>query len=157
MRKALDRLERILDGITAAMIVMLTLLVSWQVFSRYVLNSSQFWAEETAVISLIWIGMLGAAGSIWSESHIGLTFFVDRLPQAVRVWVKALNDFLIAAFSAFLCYHGWLLVQRTMGGTWSSVPIPIGYSYLIVPISAVFFTLFAVARGTMRLAEHYSR
>ena len=55
----LDRLERLITAATAVIMIVLSALICWQVFSRYVLNSSTFWIEEISVISLMWIGLLG--------------------------------------------------------------------------------------------------
>jgi TRAP-type C4-dicarboxylate transport system permease small subunit len=59
----LDRLERFITAVTAAIMVILSVLICYQVFSRYVLNSSPFWIEEISVVSLMWIGLLGPPGA----------------------------------------------------------------------------------------------
>ena len=118
--RRLDRIERLITAITAVVMIILSVLICWQVFSRYVLNASPFWIEEISVISLMWIGLLGAAGCVWTESHMSLELVVRRFPDAVRVWLKAFTDMAIAGFALFLCDRGIFLVQRTMSGTLSS-------------------------------------
>jgi len=152
VRDTFHRLETVTDSITAVLVGMLTLFVSWQVFARYVLHSSQFWAEEFSVVTMIWIGLLGAAGALWTDSHIGLTAVVDRLPSSLSRLFRVGSDLVIAGFSVFLFFHGIQLVGKTMSGTLSSMPIPIGYSYLIVPISAALMVLFSLARAVRRFA-----
>jgi TRAP-type C4-dicarboxylate transport system permease small subunit len=136
--------------------IILSVLICWQVFSRYVLNSSPFWIEEISVISLMWIGLLGAAACVWTESHMSLELVVSRLPETVRIWLRALTDMAIAGFALFLCDRGIFLVQRTMSGTLSSLPLAVGYTYLVIPIAGGMMVLFALVRAISGVTRHYA-
>jgi len=152
----LDRAERLITAATAVIMIILSALICWQVFSRYVLNSSPFWIEEISVISLMWIGLLGAAGCVWTESHMSLELVVTKLPETVRIWLRALTDMAIAGFALFLCDRGFFLVQRTMSGTLSSLPLAVGYTYLILPIAGGLMVLFALVRAISGVSRHYA-
>jgi len=152
----LDRAERLITAVTAAILIVLSALICWQVFSRYVLNSSPFWIEELSVIALMWIGLLGAAGCVWTESHMSLELVVSRLPDTPRVWLKALTDLAIAGFALFLCDRGVFLVQKTMGGTLSSLPLAVGYTYLILPVAGGLIVVFSIVRAIQGVARHHA-
>lgn len=152
----LDRTERLITAATAVIMIILSALICWQVFSRYVLNSSPFWIEEISVISLMWIGLLGAAGCVWTESHMSLELVVSRLPETVRIWLRALTDMAIAGFALFLCDRGFFLVQRMMSGTLSSLPLAVGYTYLVLPIAGGLMVLFALVRAISGVSRHYA-
>jgi TRAP-type C4-dicarboxylate transport system permease small subunit len=151
----LDRLERFITAVTAAVMILLSVLICWQVFSRYVLNSSPFWIEEISVVSMMWIGLLGAAGCVWTESHMSLELVVSRLPEKIRVWLRSAVDIVVGLFSCFLFERGIFLVQRTMSGTLATLSIPLGYTYLVLPIAGGLMTIFAFSRAVHRLARHY--
>lgn len=144
--KVFNKTEAIITRITAVMVILLTIFVSIQVFTRYVLNKGQFWAEEVSVITMMWIGFLGASGGVWTNSHIGLRLFIERLPDILRKIVEIVNHIIIAGFSLLLFYYGTVLVKRTMSGTLSATKIPIGYSYLIIPIATAFMTIFSLLK-----------
>jgi TRAP-type C4-dicarboxylate transport system permease small subunit len=152
----LDRLERFITAATAVIMIILSVLICWQVFSRYVLNSSPFWIEELSVISLMWIGLLGAAACVWTESHMSLELVVSRLPETVRIWLRAATDIAIGGFALFLCERGIFLVQRTMSGTLSSLPLAVGYTYLILPIAGGLMLLFAGVRAVTGVTRFYA-
>ena len=154
--RRMDRIERLITAMTAVVMIILSVLICWQVFSRYVLNASPFWIEEISVISLMWIGLLGAAGCVWTESHMSLELVVRRFPDAVRVWLKALTDMAIAGFALFLCDRGIFLVQRTMSGTLSTLPVPVGYTYLILPIAGALMVMFAAIRAVTGVTRYYA-
>ena len=64
----LNRLERAITAVTAVILGLLALLVGWQVVARYVFHSGQFWAEELALVAMMWAALLGAAGCVWTDS-----------------------------------------------------------------------------------------
>ena len=152
----LDRVERMITATTAVIMIILSVLICWQVFSRYILNSSPFWIEEISVISLMWIGLLGAAACIWTESHMSLELVVSRLPETFRVWLRAATDIMIGVFALFLLERGIFLVQRTMGGILSSLPLAVGYTYLVLPIAGGLMVVFALFRAINGVVRHYA-
>jgi TRAP-type transport system small permease protein len=152
----LDRLERLITAATAVIMIILSVLICWQVFARYVLNSSPFWIEEISVIALMWIGLLGAAACVWTESHMSLELVVSRLPETLRIWLRAATDMAIAGFALFLCDRGIFLVQKTMGGTLSSLPLAVGYTYLVLPIAGGLMVVFAAIRAVSGVARYHA-
>jgi TRAP-type C4-dicarboxylate transport system permease small subunit len=152
----LDRLERLITVTTAVIMIVLSALICWQVFSRYVLNSSPFWIEEISVISLMWIGLLGAAACVWTESHMSLELVVSRLPETLRVWLRVATDIAIGAFAFVLCERGIFLVQRTMSGTLSSLPVAVGITYLVLPIAGGLMVIFAATRAVTGVTRFYA-
>ena len=155
LRRVLDLLEKVVTGATAVMVAALAVFVGWQVFARHILNTGQFWAEELSIIAMIWIGILGASGALWTDSHIGLNVLADRLPPTAKVIARSLSDFLIAGFAVYFLLQGLQLVTR-ISGTWSALRISIGKTYLVVPISAALIILFSTSKGIVRLVDHFT-
>ena len=104
----------------------------------------------------MWIGLLGAAGCVWTESHMSLELVVSRLPETLRIWLKAATDIMVGVFSCFLCERGIFLVQRTMSGTLSTLPIAVGYTYLVLPIAGGLTVIFAAYQGHHRGNPFYA-
>jgi len=156
VKNILNGLERLITVVTAVIMIILSALICWQVFARYVLNSSVFWIEEIAVISLMWIGLLGAAACVWTESHMRLELVVSRLPETLRAWLRVATDMAIGVFAFFLCERGIFLVKRTMSGTISSLPLPVGYTYLVLPIAGGLMVIFAGIRAVSGITRFYA-
>jgi TRAP-type C4-dicarboxylate transport system permease small subunit len=154
IERLIERLERGLIVVVAVLMSVLALLVCWQVFSRYVLHASPFWVEELVVTVMMWIGLLGAAALVWRGSHMSLELLARRLSEAARPWAEAATDVVIAAFAAFLTVQGWVLTSATMSSAMATIPIPVGVSYLVLPVSGVLMILFALARATRTLTLH---
>ena len=88
----LQVVERILSMVTAVILGLLALLVGWQVVARYVFSTGIFWAEELSLLAMMWGTLLGAAGCIWTDSHVRLNIIIDRVPASVRVWMLTAMD-----------------------------------------------------------------
>ena len=151
----LDRLERLITAITAVILGLLALLVGWQVMARYVFHSGQFWAEELALVAMMWAALLGAAGCIWTDSHVRLRIVITVLPATARLWILTIVDGIILWFALLTIREGIYLVERTMGGKMSALGIPIGTTYYILPGAAALMAIFALVRGVRRMASHY--
>ena len=149
----LDRIDRVITGVAGGLLGLLTVLVTVQVVGRYALQTGLFWADELTGVAMMWAAMLGAAGCVWTDSHIRLTMVVERLPPSVRTWILTLMDGVILWFAAVLLGEGAHLVQSTMGGTMSSLDIPIGMTYVILPVTALFMIVFSLIAALNRVAR----
>jgi TRAP-type C4-dicarboxylate transport system permease small subunit len=87
---------------------------------------------------------------------MSLELVVSRLPDTVRIWLRAATDVVIGVFALFLCERGIFLVQRTMSGTLSSLPLAVGYTYLVLPIAGGLMVLFAGVRAVTGVTRFYA-
>jgi TRAP-type C4-dicarboxylate transport system permease small subunit len=154
MIRFLDRLERVVTAIAAGILGLLTCVVGWQVFARYVLRSGQFWAEEFCLVAMMWAALLGAAACLWTDSHVRVTIILSLLPPKLRMWILALMDGIVLWFAFIFFKEGLFLIERTMGGQMSALSIPIGTTYYVLPLSAFLMFLFTLVRAVKRIASH---
>jgi len=64
--------------------VLISAVIPWAVFTRYVLNSAASWPEPTAVLLTIVLTFIGAAAGYRFHVHMNVSFFVDKLPPALK-------------------------------------------------------------------------
>jgi TRAP-type C4-dicarboxylate transport system permease small subunit len=81
-------------------IVALICAVTWQVFGRYVLNSTPTWAESLALLVVLYVTMLGTAVGVRDAGHIGLESFLVLAPEGLRLKMEYLIQALILVPSA---------------------------------------------------------
>ena len=72
----------VIVGIAA--LVLISAVIPWAVFTRYVLNSAASWPEPTAVLLTIVLTFIGAAAGYRFHVHMNVSFFVDKLPAAAE-------------------------------------------------------------------------
>ncbi|TXT50323.1 MAG: tripartite ATP-independent periplasmic transporter DctQ component [Spirochaetes bacterium] len=157
MRNAIMRIvgraERVLTAIAAIVMAALSVVVCWQVFARYVLQKSPIWVEEFSVTAIMWIGLLGAASAVWTGDHMRLELVTKKLPEAWGVAVEVAIDLAICAFALFLFRHGLVLTQAMWSSRMSTIKLPLGITYLVLPIAAVFMIGFAALRASGKILD----
>jgi TRAP-type C4-dicarboxylate transport system permease small subunit len=149
----LDRLEQIITAITGFILGSLAVLVGWQVVARYIFSSGQFWAEQLALVSMMWVALLGAAGCVWTDSHVRLNIVLTSLPTTARLIVLTILDGIVLWFSFVVVKEGISLAERTMGGEMSALGIPIGTTYIVLPTAAVLMIIFTLVRAIGRFVK----
>lgn len=154
-RKLRRGLDLLLEGVVAIVMGVLVIDVTWQVFTRYVLNNASSWTEELATYLMIWVGLLGASVALRRGAHLGIDYFVSHLSPRARASTEVFVFLAIAAFSvAVLIVGGANLVNETLarGQASPAVGVPMGYVYLALPISGFFLTLYSMEFLIERLA-----
>jgi len=154
MIRFLDRLERVVTAVTAGILGLLSCVVGWEVFARYVLQSGQFWAEEFCLVAMMWAALLGAAACLWTDSHVRVTIVLSLFPAKLRTWILTLTDAIVLWFAFVIFKESLFLIQRTMGGEMSALRIPIGTTYYVLPLSAFLMFLFTGVRAVKRFTSH---
>jgi TRAP-type C4-dicarboxylate transport system permease small subunit len=104
------------------------------------------WTEELAIYLLIWVSLLGSSVAFAAKAHLGVDYLTSKLDEQAARLMEVLVNLLVAAFaSAAFIWGGWVLVSETLAsGQMSPVMnIPVGYVYLVLPISGIFILIFA--------------
>src|SRR5436190_21949586 len=92
--------------IAGASIVVMTLIIPWGVFTRYVLGTGSEWPEPLAVLLMILFTFFGAAACYRANTHIAVALFKDLLPKTPRAALAVGVDLLMALLSVFMVIWG---------------------------------------------------
>lgn len=129
--------------------------VLWQVFTRYILGAPSTFTQELASYLLIWIGLLGASYAVGRRAHLAL----DLLPQRLSGRRKRLLDLVIMACVVIFAFSAMIVgglrlvyIQLKLGQTSPTLGIPLGYVYLVLPLSGLFICFYAAAHAARRRA-----
>lgn len=146
-------LDRILGGVLAALMGVLVVDVVWQVLTRFVLRDPSSFTDELARFLLIWVGLLGAAYASGQRLHLAIDLVSGRLTPRRRQLLGVLIEAVVLVFAvSVLVVGGARLVGLTLllGQTSAALGMPLGYVYLVLPISGVLMTFYAA----FFIAEH---
>ncbi|MEZ9266124.1 TRAP transporter small permease, partial [Vibrio splendidus] len=66
-------LDRLILFVSSFALMLLVVTVTWQVFSRYVLNDPSNWTDELARYAMVWLGLLGASYLFGIKGHLAIT------------------------------------------------------------------------------------
>ena len=120
--------------------------VLWQVFTRYVLADPSQYADELSRYLLIWVGMLGASYAAGKRMHLAIDLLPNKLTGKAHHALGLVIDLLVFLFAFFvMVYGGFRLVALTLmlEQTSAALRIPLGYVYLVLPLSGVLIMFYA--------------
>lgn len=135
-------IHRMLFWFTAVMLIAMAVLVIYQVFTRYVLDSPASFTEELVRYTLMWTAFAGGAYAFVDRKHMSLVFFRDRVPTAPRRGLMIAIDVLILLFALIVLLIGGLQLSLFSWDARSSLlGIPRGIVYLGAPLAGLFITI----------------
>jgi len=146
-RRAMDALYFVCVVIAGVALVLISAVIPWAVFTRYVLNSAASWPEPMAVLLTIVLTFFGAAGCYRRGLHMNIGFFVGMLPEQPRRVIGLVVEALMAVMALFMVNWGIKLVDATWHNTIADFPfLSVGVTYLPIPVGGVCLLLFIIER-----------
>lgn len=143
----LAAINRFLDKVESIAMVSLMLVATVvaiiQVIARYVFNNSLFWSEETVLYSLIMMSFLTCSMGVRYAAHICVEVLPLMVGPFLQKVLQILANILGLMFALVLVYYGTRLAINTLNMNQLSpaMRIPVGYIYMVIPISGVFMFL----------------
>ncbi len=156
--KLMDVLYSICVLIASIALAIMSVIIAWGVFTRYVLGSGSFWPEPISIFLAIQLTFYGAAACYRAGTHIRLRMFTDLLPPVLQPWQNNLVHLLMAGICLFMVIWGGSLVQTTYFQTYPEFQyIRVGVSYSAIPIGGLITLLFVIEKAfnisTSRVAK----
>jgi TRAP-type C4-dicarboxylate transport system permease small subunit len=149
-RKLMDALYLACVLIAGSALVLISAVIPWAVFTRYVLNSAASWPEPTAILLMIVLTFIGAAACYRRRLHMNVSFFVLMLPATLRIAAEYLAELLVAAMAVFMVIYGGKLVEVTWDNTIPDFPsLSVGVTYLPIPVGGALLLLFVIERAIL--------
>jgi tripartite ATP-independent transporter DctM subunit len=126
---------RLLEVTAGLLIGAMTVLVTIQVFARYVLNDTPPWSEELCRYLFVWASFLGACLAMGRAAHLGVDSLVVRLPAPLRETLRHAVTVLVALFAGMLVWQGAALVPAMATQRSPSMGISLMYVFAAIPVA----------------------
>jgi TRAP-type C4-dicarboxylate transport system permease small subunit len=144
----LDRvIGPVVDWAVGGLVAALVILVGSGVLARYVFNYSLAWSDELAGLGFVWLTLLGAVAASRRRSHMVIGFlpkrFGDGGQRAIGFYVTAA----ILVFLGFMIGEGIVLTVATMDDRSAVLRMPVGVSYLSLPVAGLFMLAYTLREG----------
>jgi TRAP-type C4-dicarboxylate transport system permease small subunit len=137
---------RLLIGLAATGLVLMTVIIGWQVIGRYILSASPSWTEQAAQVLMIWFAFLAAAAGVREGFHIRIVALEEAASPRVRRMMQIVGALVVAGCGLAMLVLGGELVARTWSHTIPSLGISRGLAYLGLPISGGLILVFALEK-----------
>ncbi len=133
-----DRIFAALTWAAIAMLVVMTLLIFMDVFCRYILGFSIFWADEASLILMIWFTFIALAIGVRKKIHIAIDFILSFLPDKVQTKIVArVVDVFTFIFGVIFVYFGIELCKIGTYSTLAATNLPSYTEYVFIPVSGL--------------------
>jgi TRAP-type C4-dicarboxylate transport system permease small subunit len=130
--------------LSVAGLLVIVAVVFYQVFGRYVLNSSPTWTENFALVLVLYVTLIGAAVGVRDAGHIGMESLLVLVPATLRNRIELLIHALVIVFGAAMIYNGLLLGQSVLSYKIPNLALPEAVRYAPLVISGVLVILFSI-------------
>jgi TRAP-type C4-dicarboxylate transport system permease small subunit len=145
--RAMDAVHNACLFVAGSCLVIITLIVPYGVFTRYVLNSAASWPEPLAVLLMIVLSFLSAVVCYREHLHIGVGVLPGLLAQPWKSLLGWLLEICMLATNLFMVVWGIKLVEATWYQSIAEFPIvTAGMTYLPIPIGGALTVLFVIER-----------
>ena len=129
-----------------AMLVM-TVIIPYGVFMRYVVNSPASWPEPAGILLMVLFSFIGGAAAYRAKAHIAVATLLNLLNDTNRVRMERIADVGMGIIAWFMIRWGVLLVQATWQNTIAEFPaLSVGVTYLPIPVAGAITLLFCIER-----------
>ena len=132
-------------------LLIMTAIIAMQVFARYVLNDSPAWAEQAALLLMIWYVFIAAAAGVREGFHIRIAIFADSLPDKIRHPVLMFAHIVVICFGIAMAVFGVELARETWQHVIPTLSLSRGWAYVPIALSGVLITGFAIEQFVAEL------
>lgn len=142
---AVDRLSTFVGRLFAWAIVLLTLLVSWEVFSRYVLNEPHAWALDAQIQLYGVLFMMAGAYTLAHQAHVRGDVIYGGFSQRAQAAID-LTLYLVFFMPSVvaLTWAGWAYANESLAireSTFSPDPLPLYPFKFVIPAAGLLLLI----------------
>jgi len=146
-RQAMEWLYIACIGLAGVVMLVMTIIIPYGVFMRYVVNSPASWPEPAGILMMVWFSFIGGAAAYRAKAHIAVSTLLNMLNDTNRVRMERVADIGMGIIGLFMIKWGVLLVQATWQNTIAEFPeLSVGLTYVPIPASGVVMLLFVIER-----------
>jgi TRAP-type mannitol/chloroaromatic compound transport system permease small subunit len=142
---SVDRASTWLGQAFAWLIVLLTCMITWEVFSRYVMNTPHDWSLDAQVMMYGTLFMMAGAYTLSKNGHVRgdvlYSFFMPRTQAWVDLILYVL--FFLPGIVA-LTWAGWTFASESAAireSTFSATPLPLYPFKFMIPLAGAMLLL----------------
>ncbi len=135
--RALAAVDVLSSWIVMVAMAVLTVVVTLQVFFRYVLNESLDWGWDVPRLCFIVAVLLAIPLALARNLHVGVELVVEHLPRGPRRLVYRVNAALMAALLLLVAYYAVVLGRATWDQRLPGLDVSVGYFYVALFVAAV--------------------
>lgn len=137
MRVIMRWIVRLATGIACAGVMMLTIIVCYEVFTRYVLGRPTIWVGEISSYMVIWVGLFSVVVALAEEKHIRVDLIFAHFSPKVQAGLNIFTALLMLALAGIILWNGWIYFWEAYSRGWEHygmLYLPMSYTRIAIPL-----------------------
>ncbi|WP_313894001.1 TRAP transporter small permease [Psychrobacillus sp.] len=141
----IDRLNKVMGYLLTLLLAVMTAIIFWQVFSRFVVGSSLSWSEELSRFLMIFMILIGSSIALRNNELIAIEILLEKVENLSKKVVVITIHIISIVFFIILIKYGYSMAQSFSNQTAPGLGISMKYIYLALPLGGVLLLLNSLA------------
>jgi TRAP-type C4-dicarboxylate transport system permease small subunit len=139
--KLIDKLHKFEEGFIMVCFAVMGIVLTLQIFMRYVLNMPLIWSEEVARYLFVWATFIGAGYGVRCKIHISVEIFYSRMPRKIKLAITLATHTICILVFAYLIPYGIETVKTQWYIGSSAMEMPMSFVFAAVPLGCFIVCL----------------
>lgn len=145
MKQIRSIMDKTIETFSIFIFTVMVLLVTFQVFVRYVLNNPSAFSETLTRYMFVWLVLVTSTYAFGKREHMCITFIKAKLSAKGQLKTDILIELLTLFFAgAIMVYGGVRISVMQMVQLDSVLHIPTGIIYSIIPVSGMGIGFYSI-------------
>ncbi|WP_052256810.1 TRAP transporter small permease [Salinicoccus sp. YB14-2] len=142
-----DLVNKILGYVLSLILLTMTILIAWQVITRFVLGNPSSFSEELSRFLMIYLIMIGSAVATRTGGMISVDVLLEAFESTkLRPILIIGAQILSMIFYLILTVYGFQFAENSFNQIAPGTQISMGWIYLSIPIGAIFLIMNSIGR-----------
>lgn len=139
-------LQRIEEAIVAVSLGGAALIIVLSVVMRYVFHNALSWAEEGAIVLLVFSSFVGASLALRHRDHVGIDILSTLVGARAQKGLRIFSAVLTAIYCASLGGLGWVMAtsDSALNAVTPALQLPVWVIQLALPVGLTLMFLRAL-------------
>lgn len=154
MKAVRNVIDKVVEVFSVLLIIVMVLLVLWQVVARYFLQNPSTFSETLTRYLFVWLVLVTSTYAFGKREHMYISALNDKFTGMTKTVVNVFIEVLTILFAVFvMVYGGSIITNMQMVSMDSSLHIPMGAVYAIIPICGVLIVFYCLCNIADEIAQ----
>ncbi|MCT6924477.1 TRAP transporter small permease [Metasolibacillus sp.] len=143
--RIVDIINKAMGYVLMAMLAVMTAIIFWQVFSRFVVGSSLAWSEELSRFLMIFMIFIGASLALRGNELISVELLLEKLAGTPRKVLVIIIQLVSIVFFIILIKYGYAMAESFSNQKAPSLGVSMQIIYLSLPLGGILMLINSIA------------
>lgn len=140
-----EKLDKITSLIAESMFLLIVIFVFFAAVVRW-FGYPVAWSVDLAKLLFVWVSFFGANIALMQEKHIGVDYFINKMPEQLKHYIMIFRAILIFVFLSFIAYYGFKLSYANYTREYQSLHISYSWATICAPLVSMLMILTILNR-----------